>query len=76
MSQQYNFFVNSRLRPRGRNRPGHTFKSCFLENDKGYRIKASAESVLSDIYTFQDKVLRVIDGETLLTDVDLGFIVY
>jgi endonuclease YncB( thermonuclease family) len=47
-----------------------------LKNDKAYRLQESAKSVLLDIYTFQAKVLRVIDGDTLLTDVDLGLMVY
>ncbi len=46
-----------------------------VKADKTYSVHTSNRK-LSDLYTFKAKVLKVIDGDTLLTDVDLGFMVY
>ncbi len=43
------------------------------KDDKTYGVHTSRDGGVSDIYTFKAKVYKVIDGDTLLTGVDLGF---
>lgn len=46
-----------------------------LKTENGYRLKV-AVAVVDEIYTFKAKVIRVIDADTLLTDIDQGFSIW
>ena len=43
-----------------------------VKTENGYRLKVT-NAVVDELYTFKAKVLRVIDGDTVLTAIDQGF---